>query len=356
MMIKTLALAGMLFLATPALAEEPANLDAPMFSAPPAATDNNAPVEITADKTLEWHKDTLQYVARVNAMVKRGATTIKADTITADYRADKKSGNSIYRMTGSGHVSIDDTGNVVTGDNLVYDMDTGLATMTGNNLALTSPEQTVTARDKFEYYANQGQIKAIGDAKLVRGNDTLYGDTLTAYLADDGQGKKSLDRMDAAGNVKIITPNETLTGNKANYIAKTDTAIVTGKVKITREKNVLTGERAEVNLGTNVSRLFGSSIEDGQTGGRVRGVFYPSSQKKADKAENGNSVFTTISAEPAPPVQPPVPVITTTPAPGAEPAAPVTAPTPAPVENMEKAVTEKGKIITEHRQKAATPN
>ncbi len=56
---------------------------------------------------------------------------------------------------------------------------------------------------------------------------------------------------------------------------KTNTAIITGNVKITRGQNVLTGERAEVDLNTNISRLFGSSIEDGQVGGRVKGVFYP---------------------------------------------------------------------------------
>ena len=350
MMFKSLVLTGLLLLSSPAFAAEPMNLDA-NAPAPAAAQGNDGPVEITADKTLEWHKDTLQYVARVNAMVKRGTTTIKADTITADYRDDKKSSASIYRLTGVGRVSIDDNGNVVTGDKLVYEMDTGLATMTGNNLALTSPEQTVTARDKFEYRANEGQIKAIGDAKLVRGNDTLYGDTLTAYLADDGQGKKTLDRMDTSGNVKIVTPSEILTGNKATYNAKTDTAIVTGNVKITREKNVLTGERAEVNLATNVSRLFGSSIEDGQTGGRVRGVFYPGSEKKKETKSDNDSVFTTVPASTIPAPEP-IPVITTTPAPGQV----QTAPEASKPVKKEKTAPQPPKETSQHNQKSATPN
>jgi lipopolysaccharide export system protein LptA len=350
MMIKSLALAGLLLLSTPALAEEPANLDAPPANAATAAS-SAVPIEITADKTLEWHKDKLQYVARVNAMIKHGNTTIKADTITADYRADKKSGNSIYRLTGVGKVSIDDSGNVVTGDKLVYDMDTGLATMTGDNLALTSPEQTVTAKEKFEYFANDGRINAVGGAKLVRSNDTLYGDTLTAYLADDGQGKKNVDHMDASGNVKIVTPNEILTGSKANYNAKNDTAIITGNVKITRDKNILTGERAEVDLATNVSRLFGSSIEDGQTGGRVRGVFYPSSEKKAGPStDNGNSVFSTTPPETVAPTPAPTPIITTTPAPGQTPV------DVAPVVKVEKPAAVKTTITTSHDQKSATPN
>jgi lipopolysaccharide export system protein LptA len=238
------------------------------------------PIEITADKTLEWHKADLQYVARGNAMVKKGDTTIKADTMTADYHdgkgTKKKSGSTdIYRMTGIGHVSIDDKGNIATGDKVVYDMNTGLATMTGEDLKMISSAQTVTATDRFEYLINDGKIKAIGNAKLARGEDILFGDTITGILGNDADGKRMLDQLESSGHVKIVTPTEVLTGNHGTYNAKTNKAIITGGVKITRDQNVLTGERAEIDMATNISRLFGSSIEDGQAGGRVRGVFYP---------------------------------------------------------------------------------
>lgn len=253
-----------------------------------AAPNKGVPVEITADKTLEWHKADLQYVARGNAMVKKADTTIKADIITADYHdgqgKNKKSGIDIYRMTGTGNVSINDKDNIATGDKVVYDLETGLATMTGRDLKMVSPNQTVTAKDRFEYEVTEGHVKAVGDAKLIRGNDTLYGDTINAFLSTGEDGKKTLDRLESMGHVKIVTPTEVLTGNKAVYDAKNDTAIVTGGVKITRDQNILTGERAEINLATNVSRLFGSSIEDGQTGGRVKGVFYPGTSGAASKS------------------------------------------------------------------------
>lgn len=236
------------------------------------------PIEITADKTLEWHRAELQYVANGNAMVRQGTTTIKADRIAADYRDGAQSGMEIYRLTATGNVSIDDRGNTATGDRLVYEVDSGVATLTGQQLTMTSPEQIVTARDMFEYTIAAGKIRAIGDAKVVHGGDTLYADTLTAYLVQDAQGKNTLDRVEGDGHVRITTATETLTGNRSLYRAADNTAIVTGAVKITRGQNVLTGERAEIDLATSVSRLFGSSIEDGQTGGRVRGVFYPESK------------------------------------------------------------------------------
>lgn len=243
-----------------------------------AARAQDNPIEITADKTLEWHRTELQYVANGNAVVKQGTTTIRADTMTADYRDSAKSSMDIYRMTGVGNISIEDKETTATGDHLVYELDTGIATLTGKNLVMTSPDQTVTATEKFEYEVQKGQVTAYGNAKAVRGTDTLHADKIAALLVKDKDGKESLNRLDAAGNVKIITPSEVLTGAKATYDTKSNTAIVTGKVQITRGQNVLNGERAEIDLNTDISRLFGSSVEDGQVGGRVRGVFYPDSK------------------------------------------------------------------------------
>ncbi|MGZ9108401.1 MAG: LptA/OstA family protein [Micavibrio sp.] len=252
----------------------------------PSQAQSDAPIEITADKTLEWHRADLQYVADGNAVVIQGDTTIKADLITADYRDSKKSSTDIYRLTGTGTVSIEDKGNTAQGDKLVYELDSGIATMTGKALTMTSPEQTLTATEKFEYDVNAGKLTAFGNGKVVRATDTLEADTITAFLVTGTDGKNTLDRLEATQNVKITTPTETLTGAKGVYNAKSNTAIITGNVKITRGPNVLTGERAEVDLNTDISRLFGSSIEDGQTGGRVKGIFYPENNSpEAPKAQ-----------------------------------------------------------------------
>lgn len=243
-------------------------------------TSTPTPIEISADKTLEWNRNDKQYVANGNAIVKQGDTTIKGDVIAADYRETVKTDFDIYRMTATGHVAIDSKGSTATGDKAIYDVTTGIATLTGSNLRMESPEQTVTATDRFEYDVTAGKVKAIGNARVVRANDTLQADSIAATLARNGSGgTQKLDKMEAVGRVKITTPTETLTGNRASYDSAANRAVVTGNVKIIRGPNELTGERAEVDLKTNISRLFGSSIEDGQTGGRVRGVFYPGTSK-----------------------------------------------------------------------------
>ena len=67
-----------------------------------------------------------------------------------------------------------------------------------------------------------------------------------------------------------------LTGDRGIYQASTNIAELHDNVKITRGPNVLEGEKAQVNLETNVSKISGGS---GETG-RVRGVFYPGSEEK----------------------------------------------------------------------------
>lgn len=237
------------------------------------------PLEITADQTLEWHRNDKQYIARGNVIVHQGTVTIHADTLTADYRETSASAFEIYRLTAAGSVRIVSQGNTATGTQAVYDVDRGVAVMTGDNLRLTSPDQDVTAQQSFEYWVTDGKLTARGNAVVKRaGGDTLRADTVSAVFAEDAGGSRQLKRLNADGNVKITTPTEVLTGNKGQYEAATNIAQITGHVKIARGPNVLEGESAEVNLTTNVSTMKGSPAQ----GGRVRGVFYPGSEKKPD--------------------------------------------------------------------------
>lgn len=233
------------------------------------------PLEITADQTLEWHRDDLKYIARGNVVARQGNAVIQADILTADYRSSKKSQNDIYRLTATGHVSIASDKNNATGDDAVYDVDTGTATMTGENLTLTSPEQTVTARDKFIYETKNGKLTAVGDAKAVRktdkGDDIITADSLSAWFKQDTTGKRALDKLSANGNVVITTPTDVLHGDRGEYVASSRIATIIGHVRIERGKNTLQGDRAEINLNTNVSRMVGAPGAHG----RVRGVFYP---------------------------------------------------------------------------------
>lgn len=237
--------------------------------------DAKQPLEITADESLEWHRNELYFMARKNVKAVQGATTLKSALLSAKYREGKKGGIKIYEILAEGSVEIISAQSKAYGDKATYDMDKGYAVMTGKNLKLVSPDQTVTAQDKMEYWTAKGTLEAYGRAKAVREGDEIVADVLIAEFAQDAGGKRALKRLRATGNVVITTPTEVLTGDAGVYEADTNMAELTGAVKISRGPNVLEGEKAQVDLNTNISKMFGASAGGG---GRVRGVFYPGSE------------------------------------------------------------------------------
>ena len=253
----------------------------PAFAQSLPSGNNKDPIEITANETLEWHRNDNKFIARSNAKAKQGNVSIESETLTADYREGAGSDLEIYKMKAVNNVVITSRENRAYGEEANYDVDHGLAIMTGDNLKMTAPDQTVTARDKFEYWVTDGRIVALGDAKIVRpkptgGTDTLRADKISGLLKENEKGERVLHSMEAISNVIITTPTETVTGAYGIYKADTNKAEITGNVIIKRGPNVLEGERAEVDMNTNTSRMFGSE----KTGGQVRGVFYPSSEQK----------------------------------------------------------------------------
>jgi len=240
----------------------------------PVNSNAEKPLEITADKTLEWHRNTKKYIARGNAKAVQGDVSIQASVLTADYKETAQSSADIYRITADQNVVLSSKDNSGFADKAVYAVDEGLAVMTGDNLRLVSPDQVLTARDKFEYWVTEGKLVAYGRPKIVRETDTLEADKMTAFFKDNVDGSRELSRFEAQGNVVITTPTEILTGGRGVYVADSNTAELFGRATIKRGQNILSGERAEINLDTNISKMHGTASNNG----RVRGVFYPGSE------------------------------------------------------------------------------
>ena len=318
-----LALLAGTFLALPAFAADPVPpaatsaaatpVDAPVIAAPViAAPTGKQPIDITADQTLEWHRDDQQYLAYGHVVAVQGTAISKADKMIADYRPKQGQANGtgpIYRLTGIGHVILLSEANEAFGDKVIYNVDTSIGVLTGEHLVANSPEQTITARDNFTYNSITGQMTANGAARLVRplengsGNDVITADTMSAWFVpttktpatktpatlvkeedaktgDSPVGRRHLDHMTADGHVVITTPTEILHGEHATYNAATQIATVTGHVRIDRGPNVMTGDKAQVNMQTNVSKM----IADEGNGKRVHALFYPGTSDESDPA------------------------------------------------------------------------
>lgn len=251
---------------------------AALFILPPAnfaAAQDKTPVEITAAGSLEWNRREKTYTARNDAVLKQGNLSISADKLIAEYQGNGAS--DISRMTAKGNVVIKSPPYTATGENCIYDLSTGLAVLTGGNLKISTPEESLTASEKIEFSTKENRLTATGQATALRGTDSLAAPRMDAFFTRDADGKMALDKITAAGGVTIKTARETVNGDSGVYDVKAGKATLTGKIRLYQGESWIEGTRAEVDLTTGTSKLFAEG--NTATEGRVKGVFYPS--KKA---------------------------------------------------------------------------
>ncbi len=235
-------------------------------------TTSDKPLEITAQKSLEWDRAAKLYRATGGAVAKQGDFSVTSDDMLAHYETDQ---SELTTIEANGNVHLTSQGRVATGDKGVYDMKSGLATLTGGDLKLTGPDLLVTAKQAMTYNTQNRTFEAKGNAVAVQSAEkrTISGDTLNATFNENNE----LAGMKANGNVSILAGEDKVTGSKADYDAVKKTAEVTGSdVTLTRGPNVLKGERATVDLNTNISRLYGGETKP------ATAVFYPSSKKAGE--------------------------------------------------------------------------
>ncbi len=248
-------------------------LAALLISVSPAfAQRGDQPVEVSAAHSLEWDRKAKTYTARKEAHAKQGDFDLASDTITAHYR-DNQGSTDIWQMVAVDNVILSSPPYKAFGDRAVYDVKANNAVLTGGNLRIATDTETLTARDKIEYFGTDNRLVATGNATATRAADKLKADIISGYFKQDAQGKLSLDHMKADGNVVITTPKETVHGDHGIYDIASDKATLTGTVKIFQGANWLEGTRAEVNLKTGIAQLF--APDNAATEGRVKGVFYP---------------------------------------------------------------------------------
>jgi len=247
-------------------------------------SDSEEPVEIFADDGIEWIQDKKQYVARGNAQAKRGDVIVDASVLTAHYRNTDAGGTDIWRLDADGNVKITNPTTVAQGDRAIFNIDKGILVLTGRKLKMTADGNVVTARDSLEFWQNKKMAVARGDAKVNTEGKVLTADILTAYFHDVANEGTKIQRLEAFGNVEIETPTETTTSDRGVYEIETGIASIYGKVKIVRDKDILTGEYGQVNLNTGVSRLL-NAAPGSKKKGRVRAVFSPKKKPEAQTKE-----------------------------------------------------------------------
>jgi lipopolysaccharide export system protein LptA len=125
-----------------------------------------------------------------------------------------------------------------------------------------------------------------GNVKVVQGDTTMRSKTLLVFYDNeqkkDGKakgmksstpgpgGSSSIRRLEAKGGVVVTQKDQTVTGETGIFDMRSNTVTMLGGVVLTKDKNVLRGDRLVVDMTTGISRVESSS------GRGVQGMFQSS--------------------------------------------------------------------------------
>lgn len=87
----------------------------------------------------------------------------------------------------------------------------------------------VYAQSGIEWQQDGNLFIAKGDARAVRGEVEVLGDELRAYYRENANGESEVWRLDALGNVRIVSKSETAYGSRAIYNADQKVLVVDGE-------------------------------------------------------------------------------------------------------------------------------
>ena len=151
----------------------------------------------------------------------------------------------------------------------------------------------------------------MGNVDAVQGDLVLTSDELRVYYrgggGEPGMNTGSIRRIEAEGNVFMSSPEETAEGEFGVY--DVDGALLTleGSVVLTRDDNIVRGQRLEIDLVTGRSQMFSAppSTASGASGERVRAMFVPPPPEPAAGPTSGGTgsdgAGAPTAVEPSPP-------------------------------------------------------
>ena len=131
------------------------------------------------------------------------------------------------------------------------------------------PGQTHTKKSKVNIESDQMELFESKNKAVFRGNvrarqnDVRLNSTnLIATFAKTKNGGTDVTWLETTGGgVKIITPSQTITGDRMKMNVKANTAVVRGKVTVTQGTSVVKGELLNLNLNTNEAKFSGGRVK-----------------------------------------------------------------------------------------------
>ena len=238
------------------------------------------PIEIIADNGIEWQQENEILIASGNAKASRGGVNVEAEVLRAYYKKKTGGGADLYRLAAAGGVKIYSGTDSIIGRTAVYDFEQAVLRVDGKKVVFKTGADTISATKQMEYWEHQNMAVARENAVAVHEGKTIRADIMKALLRKKKDGKTEVYLVEAFDNVLIVSEQDRVRADRGIYKTDSGIATLTGNITITRADSILTGDQAEVNLNTGVSKLL--TVNKLQSRGsrkkRIRGLIYP--QKK----------------------------------------------------------------------------
>lgn len=146
---------------------------------------------------------------------------------------------------------------------------------------LSSDQPVSVSADNAALSENDRVVVLSGNVIVKQGEVQLTADKVTAYYVAGAKTAKgsnvtgNIDRLIAEGNVIVTRPDETVKSATATYDMTKREIVMSGHVVAMRGGNIVRGERVVIDLGSQRVKL-----DMGTPGGRVQGLFVPSTTTK----------------------------------------------------------------------------
>jgi lipopolysaccharide export system protein LptA len=240
-MPKLLAIAFLLFLALPAMAED---------------------IELSADNGLEWNQKDRKITMSENARATSKDYDMRADLIETFYKGDKK----IYRVVATGAVRVVSKTETMTTDRLAYDFDPEAITLSpdGRPTRLKTADSEIVANgevfyNKAKFYATATKAEIIHAGRRLFANDIRI---------DFAKKTNEISKIVAKGDIRLIDGEEEMLGDEAEYDPKSGMTTLVGNVRLKKGDSAsLSGERIVYDMNAGVARVLP------QKGAKVTGRF-----------------------------------------------------------------------------------
>jgi lipopolysaccharide export system protein LptA len=171
--------------------------------------------------------------------------------------------------------------------------------LTGSDepIEITADSLEVLQKDKIATFT--------GNVDAVQGDMVLSADELRVHYrplgSNDAGTGSSIQRIEATGNVFLTSPEETAQGRFGVYDVDGQWVTLEGSVVLTREDNVVRGERLQVDLTTGRSQMFAAvpSTAGGAPTQRVKAVFVPADEPAEPSAGDAAPTEPSAASEPS---------------------------------------------------------